>query len=388
MGFRWVQKNVSPIGIDIGADSVKLLQIARETEAPQLIGAGRVEIPQELRQDASQHAAFVADAIRQILKQSKFKGKRVITALSSAQAYVQHVRLAKCDPSMVEGQIQAELRGRLPMDPSQLVMRHVSVGEVFSDGATKQEMICMAASREFVLRLVNTVRGAGLDVVGMHCEPMAILAAFEHLFEGKTDANQTTMFVDIGSSTTKVLIAHGRQLVFAKTIQVGGEHFNKLVGELMQVSPAEARMVRIREAEEGVRPKFSAAEGTLQMLGSTAVVKPAEQPKIADATELAERVLASEMLEVLIDELQLCAGYHGAMFHDRPIDKMIFLGGESRQTAICQRIAQAMRMPAQLGDPLARVVRAPLTPSPGVDLHRSQPGWAVPMGLCLLPTNL
>lgn len=388
MGFRWVQKNVSPIGIDIGADSVKLLQIARDAQAPRLIGAGRVEIPQEVGHDPSQHAAFVADAIRQLLRQGKFKGKRAITALSSSRAFVQHVRLGKCDPSMVEGQLQVELRGRLPMDPSQMVLRHVTVGEVFADGATKQEVICMAASREFVLRLVSMVRGAGLDVVGMHCEPMAILAAFEHLFEGPSDANHTTLFVDIGSSTTKVLIAHGRQIVFAKTIQVGGENFNRLVAELIQVAPAEARAIRIREAEEGVRPQFSAPQGTLQMLGTVAVVKPAQGPKVADATELAERVLASETLEVLIDELQLCAGYHGAMFHDRPIDKMIFLGGESRQTAICQHIAQAMRLPAQLGDPLARVVRAPLTPSPGVDLHRSQPGWAVPMGLCLLPTNL
>jgi len=388
MGFRWVQKNISPIGIDLGADSLKLLQIARDTRTPQLIGAGRVEIPQAVRKDPQAHSTFVADGIKQLLKQSKFKGKRVIASLSSAQTYVQHVRIPKCEPGMIEQQLRIALQGRLPLDPSQLVMRHVVVGEVFCDGATKQEVICLAASRDSVLRLVNTARAAGLDVVGMHSEPMAILSAFEHLFEGNTSANQTTMFVDIGSATTKVLIAHGRQLVFAKTIQVGGEHFNQLVAELVDVTPAEARTFRIREAEDGIRPTFDTKPGRVQMLGSTAVVQPAEQPKVANATELAERVLTSETLEVLVDELQLCTGYHAAMYHDRPIDKIIFLGGESRQTAICQQIARAMRLPAQLGDPLARVVRAPLTPSPGVDLHRSQPGWAVPMGLCLLPTNL
>lgn len=388
MGFRWVQKNISPIGVDIGADSLKLLQIARDGQAPQLLGAARVDIPSEIRYDGTKHGAYVADAIKVMLKQAKFKGKRAIVSISSASAYVQHVRVPKCDPGAVEMQLQTELRGRLPLDPSQMVMRWVTVGEVFADGATKQEVICLAASRDYVLRLVNTMRLAGLDVVGMHSEPVAILAAFEHLFEGHADANTTTMFVDIGCATTKVLIAHSRQIVFAKTICVGGDHFNRLVAELAQTSSAEARIARIREAEEGVSPQFNAVAGSMQSISSTALVKQGDKPRVTDAAELTERILTSETVEVLVDELQLCMGYHAAMFHDRPIDKMIFLGGESRQTAICQRVAQRLRLPAQVGDPLARVVRAPMTPCPNVDLQRPQPGWAVPMGLCLLPTNL
>ncbi|MBI1369396.1 MAG: hypothetical protein GC162_12175 [Planctomycetes bacterium] len=388
MGFRWVQKNISPIGIDIGADSIKLLQIAQD-DPPQLISAAAMTIPPEVRAQPATLLEYLGGALKELLKQGRFKGKRAIVSISSAHAYVQHVRLAKCDAAMIESLLATELRGRLPLDPTQMVMRHVVVGEVFADGAARQEVICLAAARHYVLQIINLIRAAGLDVVGMHCEPMAILSAFDHLFDGASEANRTTLFVDIGASTSKVMIAHGKQMVFAKTIRVGGDHFNRIVAELTQISESDARKYRIQEAEDGVRPQFpSAPKGALTMVGSVAVIKPAEQPRVADATQLTQHLLDSEMLELLVDELQLCIGYHAAMFHDRPIEKVIFLGGESRQTAMCQRIAKALRLPAQLGDPLARLIRAPLTPAVNVDLHRSQPGWAVPMGLCLLPTNL
>ena len=75
----------------------------------------------------------------------------------------------------------------------------------------------------------------------------------------------------------------------------------------------------------------------------------------------------------------------------RPIDSdaMVFIGGESRQTAMCQRIARALKLPAQLGDTLARAGRdVDVNRLVGVDLRKPQPSFAVAMGLCRLPTNL
>ena len=56
---------------------------------------------------------------------------------------------------------------------------------------------------------------------------------------------------------------------------------------------------------------------------------------------------------------------------------------------MCQKIARALRIGAQLGDPMARLVRVNQDKgSDGVDLRKPQPGWAVPMGLCLSEANI
>jgi Tfp pilus assembly PilM family ATPase len=144
----------------------------------------------------------------------------------------------------------------------------------------------------------------------------------------------------------------------------------------------------------GVGAGFNPLDAYAPAAGAADEAPAAEAHPAPTATATAAAIKPSaapegEIFETLVDELQLCLGYHGSVFADRPVEKIVFLGGESRQLSLCQKIAQALRLPAQLGDPLARLIRPQGTPPPtGVDLRQSQPAWAVPMGLCLLPTNL
>jgi Tfp pilus assembly PilM family ATPase len=348
---------------------------------------------------------FTGDALRDILGAGRFKGRRVVASISAAHTYVQHLRLSRADGEALSQQIEGELRGRLPLDPAMLVVRHVVVGDVIADGANKQEVICLAASRDYVMRNVQMVRAAGYDVVGMHCEPMAIVQSFAHLFRRAEDAARTTLFVDIGAATAKALIAHGRSLVFAKTIHVAGDHFTRQLAQYLQCPLHEARLMRISgqdlsrigaaplAGDQGMPviegpPPGATPPAPADRRAAPVLVKQAA-PATSSTPALFEQPDHGEMLEVLADELHLCIGYHDALFPDRRLDKVVFLGGEARQTRLCQRIAQALRLPAQIGDPLARVKRpVESRAAEGVDLAQPQPGWAVPLGLCLLPVSL
>ena len=56
-------------------------------------------------------------------------------------------------------------------------------------------------------------------------------------------------------------------------------------------------------------------------------------------------------------------------------------------TSLSKTFAQSLALSAQLGDPGARL--APGGADDGVlDITRPEPGWAVAMGLSMLPTNL
>ena len=95
----------------------------------------------------------------------------------------------------------------------------------------------------------------------------------------------------------------------------------------------------------------------------------------------------SELLESMADELSLCMRYHSAVFNGRRVDRLIFLGGESRSTDLCRGLARSLNISAQLGDPMARYASGPndsMLPEPG---HVS-PAWAVACGLCTAPVDL
>ena len=110
---------------------------------------------------------------------------------------------------------------------------------------------------------------------------------------------------------------------------------------------------------------------------------PVESTTIVDAREALERATATDS-QRLADELDLCRRYYDATFPVRPITRLVFVGGGARDRLLCAAIAQAMSMPAQIGDPLVRFNRSALPSLGCLDRREPQPAWAVAIGLSLL----
>jgi hypothetical protein len=102
---------------------------------------------------------------------------------------------------------------------------------------------------------------------------------------------------------------------------------------------------------------------------------------------LVQKANLGEVLDTLTDEILMCLRYHHTLFNGRGINRVIFVGGETRQSWLCQHIVKVLRLSAQLGDPLARLTIGESMDTPGLVLGRPQPGWAVACGLCASPTD-
>lgn len=404
MGFGWAKtNNLSPIGIDFGASTIKLLQVDLTDQQPTLVAAACAQVPPDCRHDADKRYEFLRQALPGLIKGGRFKGTSAVACIPATHTFIQHLRFNKVEEGMLQKQVEEELRGIVPVPVEQLVVRHVDVGPVVVEGATRREVICIATGREAVMKHVQAVAKAKLEIVGMPCESMAIVQAFAHLYRRASDERVTTLFVDLGAATTKAIITHCRQIVLIKTIKVGGEQFIKQTATELKIEEAEAHQRWIQGASTlSPAGKATAARMTgperrnnnpaaeLPMLAAGGLEAPtAPEATTAVAVEElpGEAPLWShgELLDCLVEELRMCIGYHATLFGDRPVSKIVFVGGEARQVEMCQHIARQLRLPAQLGDPLARLGKAPATVNPGFEFEGAQPGWAVPLGLCLLP---
>jgi len=375
MAFGLSNKRFSPIGVDFGADSVKLLQIVA-TDPPQLVAAGAMVLPESARRDTAARFTFLEDALKQLTRNATFKTRKVICSIPACQMLIHQLEIPRCEEDEVEQHVAQALRERLEVEPSRMVVRHYPVQQVMREGTMRQEVLCMAIPRETVMRYIETAQRARLDVIGMHAEPLTISKAFSHLYRRETDKARTTCFIDMGGATTKVVIAHGQTMVFAKAIHAAGDHLTRARARGEGVSFDEARTLRLRERSGETTPVPVAAEDDANGISTVTATHVILAPE-------------SETIECIIDELQLSVRHHQSLFPQRPIEKLVFLGGESHDVRICQRIAKALRIGAQLGDPLAHLVRINQSgATPGVDMRLPQPGWAVPLGLCLSEANL
>ncbi len=401
MVMPWPSKGFSPIAIDFGVDSIKLLQVV-PGDPPRLFAAAKMAVPPEARTNPVARASFLPEALRKLTREQEFHGRRVVCAIPALHTIVQNLQISTAEHPDIDGQVADQLRRRLNVDPSRMVIRSLSVDT--PGRGQKQEILCIAARRDVVMQYVGIARQAKLEVVGMQCEPLAVMESFAHLYRRKHDDQLTTALIDIGAGTTKFVIAHGSKVVFAKTIHAAGDHLIRHYAKSHDVDFSEAREARIDQADS--KPVSDARESGfaspvddldrvsgatpgrgsagVAMLDTAVATDTKWRPQLpTSCTELKP----DDTLECLVDELSLSLRYHQSLFPDRGVDKIVFLGGESCHRWLCQKIAQLLRLGAQLGDPLARLVRGSKKP-PGIDLRRPQPGWAVPMGLCLGETNL
>jgi Tfp pilus assembly PilM family ATPase len=358
----------SPIAIDFGSSSVKLMQ-ATPGEPPSMLAAVGLRIPDALRAERDLRFDFLEKQLPRMLRKGGFKGRRVICSIPSSDTLIQHMQIADAPGIDREETVKMQLSGQRGMSPNGMVVRTYFVTEVHRDGEPLSEVICFAISRDAVMRYVELLRKCKLETVGVHSEIIGMVRAFDHMQPPPDQPVEATLYVDVGCSSTNVAITHGAQMVFARCIQIGGQHLDEKLAERLGCDVATARAQRISEQV--------LADGAAPDEQGGAAVGVAESPDEVAA-------IAGSIAE----ELSMCARYHHSLFRDQQINKIVFLGGEARNITLCQHIARELRLPAQLGDPLARFEHKRSLRTPGLALGQPQPGWAVVCGLCTAPTDL
>jgi type IV pilus assembly protein PilM len=417
LGFvqNFFAPRANPIGVDFGSDCLRLAQVQVVDGEHRLLAAATADVPTHVRHDPSARLAFFVEATRDLLAQGGFRGRSAVLSLPAASMFIQHLRLPRTDDATLRKTLPFEARGKLPIDPSQALLRHLVAGEIYHDHDPKQEVIVMAASRELVNQFLAMAAKARLDVVGMNVEPRALVDCFQHVYRRKTDADVTNCFVDIGCCGTRAVIARGGQILFARSIPIGGDHFNRAVATALGIGVDDAKLLRIKlctlqpNLDEN-RDKHNIAEGAgspPSADNSFALLNLAERrsneiptapppetapaeaaPAPADAVSQARAVeqACRDTVNKLAEELDMCRRYHEATFPNMPVNRLIFVGGEARHRSLCQHIARQLGLAAQVGDPLVRMGRiSEVGIESGIDRRQPQPSWAVAIGLSMGP---
>lgn len=403
---NWFAPEASPIGVDFGTDSLRLAQVDPLGGGEfRLAAAASAEIPFHLRHDPMGRLKFFSDSIRPMLKAGNFRGRRAVLNLPAASMYIQQLRMARMEE---DDRLEAL---KLPFNPNETLMRHVVAGPVDHDSEQRDEVIVMAARRDLVDKLLETAAAAKLDVIGMNVEPKAIVDCFCHVYRRKIDSGVTNCFVDMGCSATRAIMARGSHILFARIIPIGGDDFSEAVASALKISLEDARVLRIklchvpagreRSAKEPLDAPASDASNLTpspntdnELGGDSHHPKRASRRATSPAVDSefdrdAVREACGPPLAMLIEELSLCRQYHEANFPDRLLDRLVFVGGESRHRGHCQQIAAKMGLPAQVGDPLVRMGRnSAVGVESGLDRRLPQPAWSVALGLSMGPARV
>ena len=416
MAFGMFTAQASPVAIDFGSAAVKLLQTG-SGDRPPMLAAAELPVPDSLRAEPDKLMPYFFEWLPKIMRDGKFKGKRTVLAIPASQTFVNHMQISEADAASNRDEAcKAQLQATMGCAPSNIVVRTTEVCTVHRNGQAQREIICFAIAKDTVMKYIDLLRRCKLEVVGVHTDTMAMIRSFDHINRRTEDTNVTTLFVDLGWGGTRAAITHGQQIVFARYIPIGGRNFDQQIASALHCDVASARAHRLTlqsakstatmngdqihgmpilnagvskgaVGAQASRGGAGAAVATERRSGNLPVSLNPPLPGV-EAPRKAVNVDMSELLDTITDELSMCLRYHQSLFGDRSIDRAIFVGGESRQTWLCQHIVKVLGVPAQMGDPIARLEAKQAPSTPNLSLGQPQPGWAVACGLCSAPTDL
>ncbi len=352
-----------PIGLDIGTTAVRLLQVAGSRRDLRVVEAARVAVPGEASGDAARRREFVVSRVRGLIKEGRFRGRDVVMALAPQQVAIRNIRMPEVDEAELAGAVNWEAQNKFPFDTATAVMQYLRAGRVRQGDETFQEIIVFAAPRVEVEDRIALAADAGLNLVSLDAEPCAVFRVFERFLQRREDESVISVFADIGAETT-VVISRGREIVFVKTVPIGGTLFNRAVAECLDLEVSEAEALRRRI---GARLADGEAGGDDRAARA-----------VADAVR--------PHLEDLADEIGLCLRYFGVTFRAPSPESITFTGGEAHHSHIVEALGERLDVEVQVADTF-RGVRTD-RPGPVLDRRGVRAEWATAFGLSLKGLSL
>ncbi|MFG0305708.1 MAG: pilus assembly protein PilM [Phycisphaerales bacterium JB040] len=375
--MKSIRGSAPPVAIDFGVSALKVLQLTGTTN-PSLVAASQLDTPEELLGDPAGRLRYQIESLPRVMRSGGFKSQRAVFSVPAGQMFCKHLQMQKIDGVRPSEMVAATIAQQMECDPKALIVRSSEVRQV---SANKTEIVCFALGRPMVDQLMMAVKNAKLEPVGIHTEVHALLKGAGISAPGESGEPPCVAHIDIGSGSTKVVVARGEQILFARIVGFGGLRLDRAIAKQTQLTLERARAKRLAlTSYVKQHAPAPAAAATVKAGESNPSFRP-QRPVEADFD-------LTEPMEIFADELRMCLRYHRSLSPSETVERIVFTGGEARHAPLCAHLAEALRLPAQVADPLARVGRSGREPVSGLTLSAPQPGWAVAMGLALSPTDL
>lgn len=376
-----------PLTIEFGVSGIKVLQLTGNNPST-ITGVAFMPTPDDLLDNPSKRLLFQMDALPKFLKGEKINATRGACMIPAGQMLCKHLQLIPADGVPIEQLAAAQLSSQLGCDPGSLLVRCRKVPDAKRQG--KQEVICFGASREFVGRLMGTLKSAKLEPVGIHTEFDALVRAIQLRDDssGKISSNKPRLVLDMGTGSTKVLIMHGPSLVFARMIEIGARHFDETICHQLRCTMMEAREMRHALTQLVPRQKVTVASGLAGMPPAPEMPSEEHTENQRAGARRGPQIDLSEPIEIICDEISMCLRYHDAIFPGQRVESVVFMGGQAKHQHLGAEMAKRLHLEAQALDPMACLARSGKVPVSGVDLRSAQPGWACIVGGALSPMDL
>ena len=231
------------VGLDIGSNSIKAIELKKTKRGYQLIHFGMLPLPSEAIVDgALMNSNAIVDAITELFQKEKIKTREVATSLSGHSVIIKKIRLPQMTEEELEESIQWEAEQYIPFDISDVNL-DVQILNTDTQDVGQMEVILVAAKKDMINDYVSVISECGLTPLIMDVDSFAI----ENMYEVNYDVNpgEVIVLANIGASIININILKNGTSTFTRDINIGGNQYTEEIQKQLSVSYEEAEALKL-----------------------------------------------------------------------------------------------------------------------------------------------
>lgn len=337
------------VGLDIGASSVKAVQLRRGRAENELVRLGIVPLhPETIVDGVIMDSGTVISAIQQIFTENQIKTKDVVVAVSGHSVIVKKIKVAKMTPKELEEAISFEAEQYVPYAIEDVNLDFQVLGGQ-DPSAAEMEVLLVAVKKDIINDYMSIISTAGLNAVVVDVDAFALENAFEIAYEEERD--RVVALVNLGAAVMNINILHGGMSEFTRDSALGGNRYTESIQKMLGLSYEQAE--------------------TLKLGGEV------ESRTLSDAQPAIDMVNAE-----LAGEIRRSFDFFRSSSHSDTIHRGILSGGCARLPGLVAYLSENLEVPFEVANPLRKIKADPKKFDPEY-LEVIAPQLSVSVGLAL-----
>ncbi len=279
------------IGLDVGSNAIKLVQLQEGRDGLALHKAGSAPTPANaIKGGVVVDPLAVAQSIRALLEALQIDAATAVAGIAGPTVVVREVPLPAMSDRQLRRSIQWEARNYISFPVEDSVVEFQVVDRPAAPGTNAQmKVLLVAAPRDMVDSQVETLELAGLEPLAVEIQPFAALRGLV-AGNGQTQSNgETIALVGIGAAYTEITLVKDAEFVLSRMIPIAGNAFTDAIKNALDV-----------DLEEANRLKESATQ---------VVLSEEERATLDPAAQQASRAI-EPLLDELIREVRRSLAFH------------------------------------------------------------------------------
>lgn len=248
-------------GIEIGADAIKAMHLVRDGGDIALADFDILPFKEILTTpDLDVDEAIQVNLEQFMQRHADVSKSTVMASVAGHLAFARFAKLPPVEPKKIPDIVRFEAVQQIPFPIEEVEWDYQVFGQPDSP---EVEVGIFAIMRERVMDLLDNYISVGLDVDGLTLSPLAVYNAMAYDMEIEA-ASPGTIFVDIGTTSTDVIVAEeGRS--WLRTLPLGGNNFTEALVTAFKLSFPKAEKLKreaatskyARQIYVAMRPVFS-----------------------------------------------------------------------------------------------------------------------------------